>query len=142
MTELATDQETVEPECWHFWGTVLWSIPLFAVFVVISSLPLLFDAVKSVPPGVDYPEFSQRFTDYLNQNLFNGTDLALGEIWGALVTTGAIFLVIRLKNRSVIQEYLALNPVALPTILKWFGIFDVSDGYSLWECLQSKLVNL
>jgi uncharacterized protein len=102
---------------WGFWGTIIWSVLILAVFSALQVLTLVAVVIVSSGP-LSESEFSQKIASAAN----NGNILSLTIVLTSVVCSGLLAGAVMLKKGSVLHEYFAIQSVSLKTMLKWIGL--------------------
>lgn len=104
---------------WELLGTVLW-----------GSLIIVLYIVAQVASMVAWLAYQGRPMSDLATVGFNGSALSVAVIGSMVVSLIAIYIVIKLKKGSLLQDYLALKPFDLRILPKWIGVLMLMIGLS------------
>ena len=111
------DPDTKQPAHWGFLGTVILGTVISVVFLVLQMLTIIVAAVAK-KEHFSEPELMQIF-DSAGKN---GFLISISTFVTTVVCVLLIAGLIKLKNGSVLSEYLALRPIPRKAMLKWIGL--------------------
>jgi hypothetical protein len=108
---------------WGFGPTVGWGL-LLALFTLLvqSAVTLAYFMITQPAEALMESAFS------------SGTLISIVTIIGAVLSTAAIYAVIKRKKGALPAEYLGLHPVPRATLLKWLGYLA---GYLVLSALMN-----
>ncbi len=111
---------------WRFWATLGWAILIVVLSNLIQGVVMIAGAVReySRHPHPDTLTVS-RFMPAFTREAGHGNIIFWAVIVANAICCGLIVLLIKLKNRETLAEYLRLRPVSPLTLLKWVGIATV-----------------
>lgn len=106
----------LEPR-WGIAGTLMLGTIILVVYFVLQVAVLFGFAALAVKrsPSLD-PVTLERMIDS------NGFIVALSVLLSTVVCLGLVFLAVKIRKGSTIQDYLAVRPVRGLTVAKWLGI--------------------
>jgi membrane protease YdiL (CAAX protease family) len=105
------------PAYWGFWGTVLWSGAIFAIFLVLQGVAVLAVVLSQN----DHPARSQ-LRELLRAAGENGYVLSIVTLITTTVCCALVAGVIKLKKGAMLVDYLSIRTVAPRVMLKWLGL--------------------
>ena len=114
------------PSHWGFWGTIIWSALILAIFISVQIVTMTVAITLSEGP-LPEAEIRQKLVPATE----TGNALALLTAVTTFVCLGLIVAIIKLKEGALLREYLCLRPVSLEKTLRWFwfaaGLLVLSD---------------
>ena len=117
MTEM-TDTQISGAPFWRSWATLAWTIGLIGVMVVAQGIGAIFAIPKILGRMPPVEEFLQMAPELAT----HGTLLTYATIASFIALVPSILMVIKIKERSRIADYLALVPAKPMDYLKWTAI--------------------
>ena len=142
-TEVVEPTGLDEPSPWGFWATLAFSLAVMVLFLLAQSVVLLG---LGVAQWISAPHFSaEEFLEVAN----SGLCLSLATCASTSACLALIVLLVKLRKRLTIRDYLALNRVPTKRFLGWIAILLVfvviSDGVT-WllgrEIVPEVMVNV
>lgn len=121
------DPETQQPAHWDFLGTVILGAVISVVFLVSQILTIIVAAVAT-KGHLSESELMQIFDSAGKDGFLISISTLATTVVCVLLITGLI----KLKNGSVLTEYLAIRPIPRKAMLKWIcllvGFVILSDS--------------
>lgn len=116
-----SDYETQSSESkptprWGLVATLLWSALVASVFLVVQGL-ILAVIVADAHHGISRTR--PEIVEQLRLAAINGTIISYITCATALVCTGLLVAIIKLKRGAMLRAYLCLKSVAIADVLKW-----------------------
>src|SRR5215475_13800570 len=127
----ATADDT-KPLHWGFWATVVWGVVIGAVFLVLQIVILVW-GVASRDESLSESEFAQMVVSAAQ----NGYFVSLATLVTAVVCCTLILGIIKLKKRSILNDYLAIRAVSPRITLRWLALLA---GFILLSDVTSSLL--
>jgi len=106
-----------------YWGilpTILIGIMIFVVFAVIQTAGM-YAYIYNAEPNA-FSQLSTLSVEQLNQYLFNGDAISMGQIPAAFIGVALIILFVYIRKPLTIDEYLDLNIPKIKPLLLFIGI--------------------
>jgi membrane protease YdiL (CAAX protease family) len=102
---------------WKFWGTALWGILIALTFLALQALTVA-GVLISRNPYLSEEEFIATYVSTAQ----DGYVVSVATLVTALLGCALVAGVVKLKKHSILGDYLALRPVPLKVLLRWFAL--------------------
>ena len=102
---------------WGFWGTIIWSVLILAVFFALQITTVVVLVMINSGP-LSESELSEKIAS----SAYNGNVLSLTIVLTSLVCLGLLVGAAKLKHGSILKEYFAMKAVSLRTLVNWIGL--------------------
>ena len=105
------------PAHWGFWGTILWGALVGILFYLVQG-GVFLGFIVARNPRLTEPDLPRLVAEATS----NGTLLAYATFATTLICGALVIGIVKLKKRSNLRNYLALQRVTWATLLKWIGL--------------------
>ncbi len=117
INNIDVSAESPRQEIWGAWATAGFGAVIVVIFVIIQSLVAIAFVVARIVtnPALDIAELA-------GQLISDGNLLTAATIASAVVCSGLIFVIIKVRRRAKFSDYLALKPISFRAVFAMLAI--------------------
>ena len=100
--------EMVKKQIWGFWATVGLGLVVGVIFIIVQTLAVIPFAVTKFINNTDLS-----LEELTNQLMSDGNLLSTATVASAIICSGLVLIMVKVRRGATIPEYLALKPISL-----------------------------
>lgn len=117
--EMIEKEEQLRPKVWGFWATIGFALIIGVILFVIEMIIIgVFAAASIINSNIE-------ITDFVTGLMTNGLLLSVTTIVAAVIGSGLVLILIKVRRGLSIAEYLGFKPITVKTGLVMLGITAV-----------------